>query len=58
VEDASLKASEAALATGQVTLEEVMDIDLAMVMVAENAPGGHRFAGEWVPGLHLMSLCM
>jgi hypothetical protein len=58
-EDASLEASEAALATGQATIEEVMDIDLAVVTVAENAPhaGGHRFAGEWVSGLHPMSLC-
>lgn len=58
-EDASLEASEAALATGQVTIEEVMDIDLAVVTVSKNAPraGGHRFAGEWVFGPHPMSIC-
>jgi hypothetical protein len=58
-EDASLQASEAALATNAATIEEVMDIDLAVVTLAENAPrsGGHRFAGEWVRGLHPMSIC-
>ena len=58
-EDASLAASEAALATGQVTIEEVADIDLAVVTVPPDAPrsGGHRFAGEWVPGLHPMAIC-
>lgn len=58
-EDASLAASEAALATGQATVDEVADIDLAVVTVAEDAPraGGHRFAGEWAFGLHPMAIC-
>lgn len=58
-ENASLEASEAALAAGEVTIEEIMDIDLAVVTVAESAPrnGGHRFAGEWVSGLHPMAIC-
>jgi hypothetical protein len=57
-EDASLDASEAALATGAVTIEEIVDIDLAVMTVAESAPqtGGHRFPGEWVSGLHPMAI--
>jgi hypothetical protein len=57
-EDATLSATEAAMATGAITLEEVDDIDLAVVTVAEGAPvaGGHRFAGEWVSGPHPMAL--
>jgi hypothetical protein len=57
-EDAGLSASEAALRTGEVTIEEVPDIDLAVVTVPETAPagGGHRFAARWVDGLHPMAL--
>ncbi len=42
------------------TLEEVPDIDLAVVSVPESAPvgGGHRFAGQWasMSGLHPMAV--
>ncbi len=53
-EDDVLTASEAALASGAVTITEVPDVDLAVVTVPEQAPagGGHRFAGQWVAGLH------
>jgi hypothetical protein len=58
-EDATLKVSEDALATGQVTLDEVDDIDLAVVTLPDVGEwaGGHRFAGRWVSGLHPMALC-
>ncbi len=39
-EDATLRASERALASGTVTISEVPDVDLAIVHVAEQAPGG------------------
>jgi hypothetical protein len=57
-EDANLTASEAALASGAVAVEEVGDIDLAVLTVPPDAPdgGGHRFAGEWVRGLHPMAV--
>jgi hypothetical protein len=57
-EDATLRASEAAVASGAVSIEEVPDIDLAVVTVPEQAPraGGHRFAGQWVSGLHPIAL--
>jgi hypothetical protein len=57
-EDATLSATEAALATGAISIEEVDDIDLAVVTVTEGAPnkGGHRFAGQWVSGPHPMAL--
>lgn len=53
-EDATLSASEAALASGAVTIAEVPDVDLAVIHVAASAPasGGHRFGGQWVSGLH------
>lgn len=53
-EDEVLTASEVALASGAVTITEVPDVDLAVVTVPEQAPtgGGHRFAGQWVAGLH------
>ncbi len=53
-EDDALTASEAALASGAVTITEVPDVDLAVVTVPERAPagGGHRFGGQWVAGLH------
>jgi hypothetical protein len=53
-EDEVLSASEAALASGAVTISEVPDVDLAVVTVPEQAPagGGHRFGGQWVAGLH------
>ncbi len=57
-EDATLRASEAVLAAGGVTITEVPDIDLAVVEVPERAPsgGGHRFGGQWVSGLHPMAV--
>jgi hypothetical protein len=57
-ESATLDASEAALATGKVTLDEVLDVDLAVITVPERGSwaGGHRFAGQWVSGLHPMAL--
>jgi Family of unknown function (DUF6687) len=53
-EDATLDASEAAIASGAVHIEEVPDLDLAVVSVPAGAPyaGGHRFGGEWRAGLH------
>jgi uncharacterized protein DUF6687 len=57
-EDATLDASEAALASGSVTISEVPALDLAVVSVPEDAPGagGHRFGGLWLPGLHPMAV--
>jgi hypothetical protein len=57
-EDATLDASEAALASGSVTISEVPDLDLAVISVPEDAPdaGGHRFGGLWLPGLHPMAV--
>jgi hypothetical protein len=57
-EDATLRASEDALASGAVTISEVPEVDLAIVRVPEQAPrgGGHRFAGQWVSGLHPMAI--
>lgn len=57
-EDAALRASDAALASGDVTIDEVADLDLAVVTVPEHAPhgGGHRFGHAWVSGLHPMAV--
>ena len=57
-EDATLDASEAALASGAVTIAEVPELDLAVISVPEDAPdaGGHRFGGLWLPGLHPMAV--
>jgi len=57
-EDAALRASEAAVAAGDVTIDEVVDLDLAVVTVPEHAPsaGGHRFGDAWVSGLHPMAV--
>ncbi len=57
-EDATLSASEAALASGAVTISEVPDVDLAVIEVGPSAPdgGGHRFGGQWVSGLHPIAL--
>jgi hypothetical protein len=58
-EDAVLSATEAALAAGRIWIEEVPDVDLAVVTAAADAPtaGGHRFAGMWAPGPHPMAIC-
>ncbi len=59
-EDATLTRSEEALASGAVTIEEVPDLDLAVVTVPDRAEldlaGGHRFGGEWVAGVHPIAL--
>jgi len=57
-EDATLTASEAAIHSGTVTIEERPDVDLAVITVPDGAPtsGGHRFAGTWVDGLHPMAI--
>ena len=59
-EDATLTRSEAALACGAVTIDEVPDLDLAVVTMPEPAAlhlaGGHRFGGDWVAGVHPIAL--
>ena len=57
-EDATLSATEAALASGKITVEEVPELDLAVVTAADGCPGagGHRFGGMWAPGPHPMAL--
>ncbi len=57
-EDATLDASEAALSSGAVTIEELPALDLAVVQVPADAPsgGGHRFGGMWTAGLHPMAV--
>jgi len=57
-EDATLSASVKAIDTGAVRIEEVPDLDLAIVTVPPIAPsaGGHRFGGDWVTGLHPMAV--
>lgn len=47
-EDAALAASEALVASGEVSIEEVPELDLAVVTVAEGAPGrlATRFMGR------------
>ena len=57
-EDVALRASEAVVASGAVTIDEVADLDLAVVTVPEDAPngGGHRFGDAWVTGLHPMAV--
>ncbi len=56
-EDAALTASEKAVA-GDVVIEEVPELDLAVISVPEVAPaaGGHRFGGAWADGLHPMAV--
>jgi hypothetical protein len=57
-EDATLRESIAAVASGAVTIEEVPELDLAVVEIPAAAPtaGGHRFGGQWVTGLHPMAV--
>lgn len=57
-EDATLTASEAAIASGRITIAERPDLDLAVVHVPDDdpAPGGHRFGGGAVDGPHPMAL--
>jgi hypothetical protein len=58
-EDESLSASEALLAGGGATIDEVPDVDLAVVTVEGDGPraGGHRFGSMWELGLHPMAIC-
>jgi hypothetical protein len=58
-DDAVLEASEAAIASSRVTIEEIPALDLAVFTIPEDAPtgGGYRFASERVSGLHPMALC-
>ncbi|MHB1785436.1 MAG: DUF6687 family protein [Acidimicrobiales bacterium] len=57
-EDATLTASEHAIASGAVCIEELPALDLAVVTVPLQAPdaGGHRFGGQWSAGLHPMAI--
>jgi hypothetical protein len=59
-EDATLTESETALARGSIVIEEVPDLDLAVVTLPEQGElrlrGGHRFGGEWVSGVHPVAL--
>lgn len=57
-EDADLSASEQAIANGVVTIEELADIDLAVITIpsGEQSRRGHRFAGESFDGLHPMAV--
>jgi hypothetical protein len=57
-EDATLAESERLVSSGAVRIEEVPDLDLAVVNVPGHAPhtGGHRFASQRVAGLHPMAV--
>jgi hypothetical protein len=57
-EDAALAESEQAIASGRVRIDERPDLDLAVIQVPDDAPrtGGHRFASQWVAGLHPMAV--
>jgi hypothetical protein len=57
-EEETLAASERLVSSGDVTIEEIPELDLAVVTVPHYAPdgGGHRFGGQWVGGLHPMAI--
>jgi hypothetical protein len=57
-EDATLDASEEAIKSGRVRIDEDPELDLAVVHVPTDAPraGGHLFAGDWRMGLHPMAI--
>lgn len=57
-EDRELTASESALASGAIVIEERPDIDLAIVDIAESEPRrrGHRFAADEYTGAHPMAI--
>jgi hypothetical protein len=57
-EDAQLTSSEAALAEGIVTIDELPDVDLAVVTIpdSETSRRGHRFAGMSFDSIHPMAL--
>lgn len=57
-EDEQLAQSEAALASGEVTLAETPELDLAVVTLPAEGPrwGGHRFSHRHFDGLHPMAV--
>jgi hypothetical protein len=56
-EDAELAAAEAALASGNVQIDEHPEVDLAVVTLpASGRSAGHRFAGRRFTGIHPMVL--
>ncbi|HZX56646.1 MAG TPA: DUF6687 family protein, partial [Ilumatobacteraceae bacterium] len=57
-EDAELTSSEQLIADGTVTIEDIPELDLAVVTIPEDEPTrrGHRFAGESFDGVHPMAL--
>src|SRR4051794_18189854 len=57
-EDAELTSSEQLIGDGTVTIEEIPEIDLAVVTIPEDEQTrrGHRFAGESFEGVHPMAL--
>jgi len=57
-EDRELTDSQAALAGGDVVIEEHAAVDLAVVTMSDAAAGwsGHRFAGRQFDGIHPMAL--
>jgi hypothetical protein len=57
-EDATLSDSEEFINTGLVQIDDVVDLDLAVIRLPEEAPtsGGHRFGQMWTNGLHPMAV--
>lgn len=57
-EDANLTISESAIAQGVVTIEELPDVDLAIVTIPDSmaAHRGHRFAGMSFDSIHPMAM--
>ena len=57
-EDAELTASEKSIADGVIAIEEIPDVDLAIVTIPDEEVShrGHRFAGESFDAVHPMAL--
>ena len=57
-EDRTLEASEIMVRSGEVQIEDVPSLDLAVIDIPDHAPtgGGHRFGSLWVAGLHPMAV--
>jgi hypothetical protein len=57
-EDALLAAHEEAIASGRISVEEVPELDLAVVTVPDHEPlgGGYRFTVPWHDGIHPMAI--
>lgn len=57
-EDATLTASEQIVQSEQVEIEEIADLDMAVLTIPAHAPvaGGHRFGAMWQTGLHPMAI--